>query len=169
MPATSIEPTPEQYAIIDTVEVDIETGIMYKKGKPCGTSRPTDGRWILDVWIKGKSKRFMRYNIVWYKAHGEWPKENLDHKDRNCQNDAIHNLVPKSQSANMFNSDSNIIRSNESSMGLPRGVHKYKNGKFRAYINVDAKEKHLGYFFTKEEAINVRKSAELKYYGEYSK
>jgi hypothetical protein len=37
--------------------------------------------------------------------------------------------------------------------------------KWRAYINVDGKHLHLGLTVTKDEAIQLRREAELKYYG----
>ena len=40
-------------------------------------------------------------------------------------------------------------------------------GKF-AEIKVDYQKIHLGYFNTKEEAVQIRKDAELKYFGKYS-
>lgn len=46
------------------------------------------------------------------------------------------------------------------------GVHETKNGTFQAYIYVNYKRKHLGTFKTKEEAINARKTAEQKYWGD---
>lgn len=42
-----------------------------------------------------------------------------------------------------------------------KGVHLYSaNGKWTAYINVKGKRKHLGYFGTKQEAIDARQKAE---------
>lgn len=43
-----------------------------------------------------------------------------------------------------------------------------KNGMWYAYINVNKKRIHLGYFHKLEEAIRVRKNAEKKYFGKYS-
>lgn len=41
-------------------------------------------------------------------------------------------------------------------------------GKWRARINVNGKEVHLGYFDKFEDAVKARKEAEDKYFGEYS-
>lgn len=44
-----------------------------------------------------------------------------------------------------------------------KGVSQYKaNDKWTAYIHIDKKRVHLGYFKTKQEAINARKKAENK-------
>ena len=45
------------------------------------------------------------------------------------------------------------------------GVYQKKDGKFRAKITKDRKVIFLGDFDTIEEAIAVRKEAELKYFG----
>lgn len=39
--------------------------------------------------------------------------------------------------------------------------------KWMAYIQVDKKRMHLGYFDNKNDAIRARKEAEIKYFGEY--
>ena len=39
--------------------------------------------------------------------------------------------------------------------------------KWMAYIQVDKKRMHLGYFDNKNDAIRARKKAEIKYFGEY--
>lgn len=56
----------------------------------------------------------------------------------------------------------NIMSSNTS--GYP-GVTEHTNGRWRARINVNKKRKSLGVYETKEEAIEARKKAEVKYYG----
>lgn len=45
-----------------------------------------------------------------------------------------------------------------------KGVSKMKSGKYRAYINFERKQKHLGTFDTLEEAVLARKKAEKKYF-----
>ena len=45
---------------------------------------------------------------------------------------------------------------------------KWKNGKYRTYINVDKKQIHLGVFDTLDEAKKTRDGASLKYYGEFA-
>lgn len=45
------------------------------------------------------------------------------------------------------------------------GVKLYKSGRWRAFIGFKGKQYHLGYFDCIEDAIDARKSAELKFYG----
>ena len=46
--------------------------------------------------------------------------------------------------------------------------YRFHQGKWEAYITVNKKTIHLGRFSTEEEALDARKVAELKYFGEYS-
>jgi hypothetical protein len=51
-----------------------------------------------------------------------------------------------------------------------KGVYWCKNAnKWRAKIQVDGKEKHLGLFSNLEDAKKARELAEEKYYGEYNR
>ena len=49
------------------------------------------------------------------------------------------------------------------------GVSWYsQTNKWEAYISINGKRTRLGYFKTKEEAINARKQAEIEYFGEFA-
>ena len=77
------------------------------------------------------------------------------------------------------NKKSNLRIVTSSENGMNRGLQKNNTSgvtgvclnqrvnKWMAYIKVDYKNIHLGYFDTKEEAIKARQEAEIKYFGEY--
>ena len=65
------------------------------------------------------------------------------------------------------NNQNHKIFSNNTSGCSGVSLRKETN-KWRAYININNKRIYLGSFSTKDEAIEARKQAELKYYGEYS-
>lgn len=48
------------------------------------------------------------------------------------------------------------------------GVSQMKNGRYRAYINYNYKQIHLGCYDTLEEATEVRRQASAQYYGEFA-
>ncbi|WP_334263562.1 hypothetical protein [Lactiplantibacillus plantarum] len=56
------------------------------------------------------------------------------------------------------------IANRESHEGVGTSFNKSLN-KWRAYIRINGKTKHLGYFLTREEAIAARKTAEQKYFN----
>lgn len=45
------------------------------------------------------------------------------------------------------------------------GVSLFRNGRYRAYINIGSKQIHLGFFDRLEDAKAARKEAEIKYFG----
>lgn len=57
--------------------------------------------------------------------------------------------------------------SSTNEFGYP-GIRKTKYGKYNARITVNRKEIHIGNFETVEEAIEARKQAEIKHFGEYA-
>lgn len=60
------------------------------------------------------------------------------------------------------------IRENNTSGFIGVSWRKNEN-RWKAYITVNGKQIHLGYFKNKEEAIEARKQGENKYYNEFSK
>lgn len=98
----------------------------------------------------------------------------MDLTDSKLQVDHINHDVSDNRKSNL-----RIVTNGQNSQnrGLRKcnksgvtGVYFYKPyGKWSARINVsDYHEKNLGYFDTFEEAVEARKKAEEKYYGEYA-
>lgn len=81
----------------------------------------------------------------------------VDHIDGDKKNNTRENLRICTQQKNTLNKK--IWKS--------KGVSLYRDGRWRARISLNRKEIHLGYFDTFEEALKVRKEAEVKYFGEY--
>lgn len=74
-----------------------------------------------------------------------------EHDNREC------NLRICTQQENTFNNKK------------AKGVHlDKKNNRWMAYITINRKRKHLGYYDTEEEALIIRREAEQKYYGEFA-
>lgn len=80
-----------------------------------------------------------------------------DHEDVNPLNNRINNLRYLTRSQNLMN------RKEISGIDL----HK-QTGKWRARIKINKKEFHLGLFTNKQDAINARRKAEQKYFGEFA-
>lgn len=58
---------------------------------------------------------------------------------------------------------------NKNSTTGHKGVSRYANGRYRAYITFKRKQYHLGQFDTLEEAIEARQTAEKKIFGDFIK
>lgn len=87
----------------------------------------------------------------------------VDHIDRNRLNNLSSNLRLVTYSQNGMNKGK---QSNNTSGIVGVSWDKSRN-KWEAHIKINKKKLHLGRFKNKEDAINARKEAEIKYFGEY--
>jgi hypothetical protein len=94
-----------------------------------------------------KRKRYYLHRLAYLYMTGEFPQNNIDHKNRNKTDNSWNNLRCVTQQENMEN---DVLPRKHGSLGY-RGVHRYGN-KFRAKITFKGKQIHLGEFVTIEEA-----------------
>ncbi len=121
-------------------------------------------------WSECKSKNYSRV-----RAYDKDTKKTIfvhyitadryyDHIDRNPFNNRKYNLRKATLSEN--NRNHNLRRNNK--YGIT-GIYWYESrSKWSAYIEVNSKRKHLGYFKEKEDAIKARLESEAKYFGEFA-
>ena len=113
--------------------------------------------------IKIDGKLLYAHIIIWIMMMGESPKNTVDHINRIRDDNRWENLREATQAQQTYNIS---IHSNNTS-GIP-GVGWSKTlQKWQAYISINRKQLHLGYFDVIEEAIAIRKSAEQQYFGEF--
>lgn len=95
---------------------------------------------------------------------GEWPKQEIDHEDRDKINDIWDNLRDISRSENGLNRD---LQSNNTS-GV-RGVH-WDESKQKWYVQVkkDGNAFYCGRFESLDEAVAVRDSVALELHGDFA-
>jgi hypothetical protein len=115
--------------------------------------------------INEDSKCYMLIHKMASNAFLENPenKECVDHIDRNRKNNHISNLRFATKSENQQNSS--IYSTNTSGKTGVR-FNKQKN-KWQACIMLNYKNKHLGFFDEKDDAIQARKDGEIQYFGEF--
>lgn len=150
---------------------DPETGIFSDRetGRSMGDLHANGG------WRNGKQryagyvricidyKRYRAHRLAWLYMTGEWPTDQIDHKNRIRHDNRWENLRLADNSENGINK---ALQSNNTS-GYP-GVHfKSSKRKWEAFVKINGKKKGLGIFSRKEDAITARKSAESKFYGEW--
>jgi hypothetical protein len=88
----------------------------------------------------------------------------IDHINRDKTDNRRSNLRKCTSSQNSMNSS--FSSANKSGT---TGVIKIKtNGLWRAFIGLNRKQKFLGEYINKQDAINARLRAEIKYFGEFS-
>ena len=88
----------------------------------------------------------------------------VDHINHNKLDNRCDNLRICTQQENAQNIS---IRSDNTS-GVTGVTWDKSRGKWAAYIHVNNKKKFLGRFKTKKEAIEMRRLAEIEYYGEFA-
>lgn len=117
-------------------------------GKVAGHRHESSGY----VLVKYKQKLYLAHRLIWLLVHGRMPLGEIDHINRNPQDNRLVNLRDVSRSENMRNC--------AVSKRVGVGVSQIRrSGRWRAYITLNGKPKHVGSFDTRDQAIKARKEA----------
>jgi HNH endonuclease/AP2 domain len=106
---------------------------------------------------------YRAHRVAWLMMTGEWPEDQIDHKDRNKLNNRWSNLR---QATNAENIRNQALRSNNKS-GV-KGVHINKRGEYVAQLIVNRKHVLCAYFETLEEAREAYVQASITHHKEFS-
>jgi hypothetical protein len=98
------------------------------------------------------NRRYLAHRLAFLLMTGQWPPEQIDHKDGDPSNNRWENLRAATHSENMHN-QKRAHRNNVAFgfLGVSPSVGNKKNP-WRAAIRLEGKLRHLGYFYTPEEA-----------------
>lgn len=106
-------------------------------------------------------ERFLAHRLVWFYVHGIWPREQIDHIDRNRKNNAIANLREATPQQNQWN---------RWSSKATKGTHFFKRtGKWTAQIVANGRSTHLGYFYSEAAAAAAYNAAAAELHGEFAR
>lgn len=143
----------------------VRRGSRNLPGDIAGTVRdPNKPNPYLVIFLDGVLYRAHR--LAWLYVHGRWPEEGLDHIDGNGLNNSIANLRECNQQQN----NGNHKRLNRRNTSGYRGVTwKAEKQKWRAFINRNNRQCHLGYFDTPEQAYEAYKAAAAQHFGEFAR
>ena len=133
----------DHYEYIDGWLVNRETG------RPIGC---LGGRHIT-LWLK--NRQFKAHRVIWFYHYKVWPKEQIDHKDRNSYNNRIENLRECTNAQNQIN----IIKRQDC------GIYPF-GGKFKVIVG-DGATGYIGLYNTIEEARKIRDDVKEAVYGEF--
>lgn len=125
-----------------------------------GHYNASKGRTVISIKsnITGKLHTLNFAHVVWYLCENEWPKEQIDHIDRNPLNNDISNLRYADQSLQ----NSNKIVSNKHKL---RGVNKVAPTTYQAQIWYKGVRYLLGTFSTAEEAHKAYRAKYKELHG----
>ena len=130
----------------------INAGTAWKAGEIAGTLHHSRG---LEVYLGGK-KHFV-HRLIFLMHNGRWPVDQIDHINGIRGDNRIENLREVDHSENMKNIATPITNTS-GVMGVVRN-----NGKWQAQIRTGKTHKYLGIFADINDAIRVRKAAEIEY------
>jgi hypothetical protein len=113
------------------------------------------------ICIRINGKSYKAHRLAWFYVTGEWPGNEIDHKDRNRSNNTFANLRLASHLQNTSNRSMN-----KNNLSGYKGVSIHKeSGKWVAQIGIHGKRTHIGLFETKEDAAIAYNTLAIKHYG----
>jgi len=144
-----------------------ETGIFLWNAKsspkspflPGSQAGGISGRYV-SIMIDGR--RYAAHRLAWLLITGEWPKEEIDHKNRNTTDNRFSNLREATRANNARNQGA---QANNSSGR--KGIYPSR-GRWCARIMVDGKRIFLGSFRDPDLAAAAYSEAARQYHGEFA-
>ena len=160
-----------QEALLLRFYYDKSTGILYnninkgkvKKGVEAGNL--TCKFKYREVYFEGR--QVLTHRIIGAYMFGAFPTLHIDHTNHNGLDNRLINLREVSHKDNLRNQK----RNSRNTSGFAGVSWVSGRNKWRAYISINSKVKHLGYTGTAEEAYGLRKAAEqeLGYHANHGK
>ncbi len=124
-------------------------------GQIAGCPRKQDGSWVMSV----DGRTYHRNRLAWFYVTGEWPKNEIDHKNGDRSDDRFVNLREATHAQNAVNRGA----SKNSKTGI-KGVYPTAEGRFQ----VQCSKRHVGSYRTIGEARVARIKAETEAHGEFA-
>lgn len=119
-------------------------------------------------YVRLKGTPLLAHRVAWLLFHKTWPLLHLDHANKIPLDNRISNLRECTRSQNQQNRGP--ASNNKSGLkGVSFQPKQRGNKKWRAVINVAGKQKHLGNFYTADEAHHAYSSAAKKFFGEFAR
>ena len=147
--------------LIERFSYDPDTGVVSHRsgGGRAGTVNKKGYRY-LSLTIGGRQYRPLAHRVAWLLTTGEWPREEIDHRNGDKDDNRLANLREATHGQNQHNRT--IDKSNTSGF-FGVSWHASKN-KWRAAIKIEDRHIHVGYFSTPEKAYAAYLAAKSVYH-----
>lgn len=117
------------------------------------------------IFIGIDEVNYAAHRLAWMYVYGEEPAHQVDHKDTNGLNNAISNLRDATSIQNKINARRRV----DNTSGF-KGVSKHSvSGRWRAVIQRNGSQFHLGFFDDAKEAHEAYVRAAKELYGEFAR
>jgi hypothetical protein len=115
----------------------------------------------LSITYNGKSKEYVEHRIAWAIYHGSDIPEGLqiDH----INGDPCDNRIDNLRTVTIQGNAQNRCKPSNNTSGVVGVSYNKREKRWRSYIKIEGKQKHIGSFINKEDAIEERKKAEIEY------
>lgn len=118
-------------------------------------------RGYIQIMVDGR--RIYAHRLAWLYVHGNFPPEEIDHINRQKDDNRIANLRPATVAQNQKNRS---VNSNNASGR--KGIYWYKrDNKWMAQARLNGKRHYLGVFHTAEAAADAYDAFARKHHGEF--
>ncbi|EKF16854.1 HNH endonuclease signature motif containing protein, partial [Nitratireductor pacificus] len=108
----------------------------------------------IQLWLPGY--RPLAHIVAWAMQTGEWPEHPVDHENHKRDDNRWINLLATTPAENMRN----LGRRANNKSGVAGVYYSKELKKWRVWISEEGRNRYLGSFETKEEAIMKRKAFE---------
>lgn len=129
------------------------------EGRRAGTCRATGYR---QISLDGIA--IAEHRLAWFYHYGVWPKDELDHIDRDRAHNAIANLREATRSQNLANRAAN----SRSKSGVKGVRQDQRTGKWIAYIYVDGKSSVIGRYENENDARDAYMAIAETLHGDFA-
>ena len=157
-----------QERLREVLNYDPETGVFTWRVPRQGTGgvgsvagRVNPGNGYIDICID--YRRYLGHRLAWLYMTGEWPTNDVDHKDRIRTNNAWSNLRAATRAQNLANAGKR-----RGSKTPYKGIQKAGKSGWQALITVRGVRRCLGTYRTPEQAAEAYKAASIKFNGEFA-
>lgn len=148
---------------------DHDTGFFTRRIHAAANARAGDiagsinPKGYLQIDIDGTT--YLAHRLAWLYMTGEWPAKQIDHRNGVRSENWWDNLRPASNQQNQANRKIGADNSSGfKGVSFHRGMQKWQ-----AYIIVDNRKRHLGYFADPEVAHGAYFSAAQSAFGEFAR